>query len=700
MHLSLPKLRIHSRAVFLSLLFLATGSLLSLALILPFVNRQTDATLTAGSVAPRDVLAPYSASIQSVILTEKQREESIRQVQPVYTTPDPSIGRAQLELLQASLAYIITVRSDIYATNDQKLTDLAALDDIRLSQDTAMPILKFSEAQWQTIQQESMVVLEQAMRETIRPENLEDARRRVLSLVSLSLTNEQADIVAKLVASFIVPNSFYNAELTEAAVAVEREKVAPVFRSYVANEVIVQRGQVITEVDVEAMRAFNLVETPDNLDEVIGAGILAGAMMVLFLLYLRRYPQYLHDLRSLTLVGTLMLLFLLGARVTISWHTVLPYLFPLASFSLALAALFGSELAIALSLPLALMVAYGLPNTLELTLFYTIGSLFGILTLRRAQRLTMFFWAGIAIALAGVMVIGAYRLPQAMTDWVGLGTLALSAAVNGIVSAGSAILLQYILAQPLGRVTPLQLIELSRPDHPLLQFILQNAPGTYQHSLQVATLAEHAAERIGANTLLTRVGGLYHDAGKAMNPVFFIENQLGSELNPHHQVDGAVAAATIIQHVPDGLELSRKYRLPQPIRAFIAEHHGTMMTRYQYAQAVEQAGGDASQVDEALFHYPGPRPQSRETALMMLADGCEARVRADRPKDEQALREAIRGVIDARIKSGQMAETDITLKDLEAVVEAFVASLRGLYHPRIQYPPPPAPPIPHDLPAN
>jgi hypothetical protein len=698
---ALPKFRVAPRPLFLSLLFLATGSLIFLSLIAPFLLRSEDALLVAGQVAPRDVLAPYSDTFQSTILTNRQREEIIRQVQPVYTTPDPGVGRVRLELLQATLAYIATVRADIYATLEQKLTDLAALDDIRLSQDTAAAILQLSDARWQTVQQEALVVLEQAMRETIRPEDLENARRGLLSLVSLSLSDEQADTVVALVSAFIVPNSFYDPERTDAAVQAAREQVVPLYRSFVADEVIVQRGQVITAEDVEALQAFNLVESPDTWQDIVGAAMLTAVMMGLFILYLRRYPEYLLDLRALVLVVMLLLLFLFGARVTVAGHTVLPYLFPLAAFSLTAAALFGSELGIALSLPLAVMVAFGLPNGLELTLFYAVGSLFGILVLRRAQRLTMFFWAGVAIALAGVLVIGAYRLPQAVTDWLGLGTLALSSAANGIFSAGSAILLQYILAQPLGRVTPLQLIELSRPDHPLLQFILQNAPGTYQHSLQVATLAEHAAERIGANTLLTRVGGMYHDAGKAMNPVFFIENQLGSELNPHHHLDAAVVAATIIQHVPDGLELARKYRLPRPIQGFIAEHHGTMMTRYQYAQAVEQAGGDASQVDEAVFHYPGPRPQSRETALMMLADGCEARVRADRPKDEDALREAIRGVIDARVKGGQLDDTDLTLHDLQAVVEAFVASLRGIYHPRLQYPTlEKPPPTPHDPPAN
>jgi hypothetical protein len=229
-------------------------------------------------------------------------------------------------------------------------------------------------------------------------------------------------------------------------------------------------------------------------------------------------------------------------------------------------------------------------------------------------------------------------------------------------------------------------MEISRPDHPLLQFILRNAPGTYQHSLQVANLAEQAAENIGADPLLTRVGAIYHDAGKALNPFFFIENQLPGNANPHDQLTPDSSSQMIIRHVPDGLELARKYRLPRRVQDFILEHHGTMITRYQYAKAVEAAGGDESKVDENGFRYPGPRPKSRETAILMLADGSEARVRAERPPDEDALRKVIKSVIENRLSAGQLDETDLTLRDLDLLINSFTTTLRGIYHPRIEYP--------------
>ncbi|HEY5670459.1 MAG TPA: HDIG domain-containing metalloprotein, partial [Anaerolineales bacterium] len=382
----------------------------------------------------------------------------------------------------------------------------------------------------------------------------------------------------------------------------------------------------------------------------------------------------------------LFLVFLLSARLIISGHGVLPYVFPLAAYGLTVAVLFGAEPALVSSLSLAILVAYGYPNALDLTLYYALSSFFGVLTLGRGQRILTFFWAGAVIASSGSLVAIAFRLPLPETDWVGITTLVGAALLNGTASASLAVLLQFFLAQLLGMTTALQLLEISRPDHPLLQFALRNAPGTYQHSLQVANLAEQAAEHIGADALLTRVGALYHDVGKALNPAFFIENQMPGNPNPHDQLDPLPSASIITKHIKDSLELARKYRIPRRLQDFMLEHHGTMIARYQYVNAVKAAGGDESKVDPELFRYPGPRPRSRETAILMLADGCEARVRAERPKDTDEMRALIKSVIQNRMSQGQLDDTDLTLRDLDAIAESFTTTLRGVYHPRIEYP--------------
>jgi putative nucleotidyltransferase with HDIG domain len=216
--------------------------------------------------------------------------------------------------------------------------------------------------------------------------------------------------------------------------------------------------------------------------------------------------------------------------------------------------------------------------------------------------------------------------------------------------------------------------------------MLQKAPGSYQHSLQVAVLAEQAAEKLGADSLLVRIGGMYHDVGKSLNPAFFIENQSTGKLDSHDSEDPIESAQTVIRHVYDGLALARRHRLPPRIQDFIREHHGTLMTRYMYVRALEAVNGDTSKVDMERFRYPGPIPGSRETALLMLADGTQARVRAESPQSEEDLHRIVRITIEFCQKEGQLDNTRLTLRDLRTITDSFVETLKTTYHPRIRYP--------------
>jgi len=404
------------------------------------------------------------------------------------------------------------------------------------------------------------------------------------------------------------------------------------------------------------------------------------------LYFSRRHLPFQFEARSLVLVALIFIFFIVSARLTIPNRTVLPYAFPLAAMGLLIATLFGLETGIVFSIALSILAPYNLPNALDLTPYYLLSSMTGVLVLGNARRVWTFFRAGMATALAGILTLAAFRFPFVQMDAVALLQLPGAAIFSGLAACSIALLLQYFLAQALGLTTALQLIEISRPDFPLLQFFLRNAPGTYQHSLQVANLAEQAAEAIGADALLTRVGALFHDVGKSMNPMFFVENQQQDQLNTHEDLAPHESAGAIIDHVNEGLALAHKHRLPRRIDDFILEHHGTMITRYQYNQALKAAGGDESKVDKETFRYPGPRPGSRETALLMLADGSEARARAERPEDEEAIRKIVRSTIEVAQKQGQLDETQLTLRDLSIITDVFVNILRGSHHPRISYP--------------
>ena len=481
----------------------------------------------------------------------------------------------------------------------------------------------------------------------------------------------------------------YDEQLTEAARQQARESVAPITRTFMLNETIIQGGKVITAADYEALHQFGLAQPKNRWQDIVSSVGLSLITVAIFIFYYRRNPDQFAGnagMRMLTVLITLFLIFLLIARIFIPGHAVIPYVYPVMGFAMTISALFSAELAVVAVIPLAYLIPYGLPDAQILTLYYIIGSLFGIFALRRAQRLTSFFWSGAAIAISSALVSVAYRIIQPTADWIGLATLALAAIINGIASASLGLIFHYYIAQLLGRATPLQLIELSRPDHPLQQLLLRNAPGTYQHSLQLANLVEQAAEVIGADAMLARVGALYHDIGKTINPYFFIENQPPGNINPHNDLDAETSAATIIRHVADGLELARRYHLPHQLFDFIAQHHGTTLTRYQYSRALELAGMNKDAVDMDKFRYPGPRPSTREIALLMLADTCEARMRAERPKDEVALHELIKSVIKDKLDLGELDNTPLTIQNLDEISESFTSTLRGVYHPRIQYP--------------
>lgn len=663
------------------------------ALTLPDFIRPSASPLHAGDISPRDYEAPRDASFESAVLTEQRRQAAADSVPPVYTPPDPAISRQQMGRLRDALDSITLTRADINATNDQKRATLASLPDLELAAETIDLILALGDERWATLREESLTVLERVLRGVIRESDVETVRRGVPSLVSFSLSESNAALVSDLVKPFVTANSLHSPELTEAARQAAREAVSPVVTSYKAGETIVRAGERLSEEQVEALQALGLIRSGSEPLDLLGKGALTVMTAAFTGLYFFRRKRlgFLYESRSLLVMAMIYLLFLTGARLAVPGNVLLPYLYPLPAAGMLLATLFGMEAGIVISIITCILAAYSFNS--DLLPYYLFSSLCGVLALGPARRFWAYIWAGAAVTGAGIAMLAAFRISAGDLDWLGIAQLVLAAVGSGFLSAAFALLGQYFLAQSLGLATALHLLEISRPDFPLLQFFLRNAPGTYQHSLQVANLAEQAAEAIGADQLLARVGALFHDVGKAKNAAFFIENQAPGQTNTHQDLDPELAAATIIRHVTDGVVLARKHRLPRRMQDFMLEHHGTMLTRYQYNQALEKANGDASKIDLEKFRYPGPRPRSRETAILMLADGAEARARAQSPSTDEDMRALVRGVVEHVQKDGQLDHTMLTLRDLNTIVESFVTTLRGTYHPRIQYPaaePPPA----------
>ncbi len=393
-------------------------------------------------------------------------------------------------------------------------------------------------------------------------------------------------------------------------------------------------------------------------------------------------PKLWHRDNVLILIGVLLVGVTLALKVTAGRPT-LPFFLPTAAIAMLLAVLLDASIATIVMAFIAVIGGAVNGASLEFTTYTFLGGMAGIVGVRKGDRLQVFFQAAVAVFVVSGLAVTVFSLLGAR-DLRGILELwfasAASAAGSGIAAVGSFA----VLGSVFGILTVFQLLELANPSQPLLRRLLVETPGTYHHSLMVGNLAERAAEAIGADPLVTRVAAYYHDIGKLANPLAFIENQAGAE-NIHDQLEPEVSAGILKQHVVDGIDLAYKAKLPKALIAYIPQHHGTAIMGYFYARAKELAGPGATIVD-ARFRHSGPKPQTREAALIMLADGVEASVRSLAARDEPAIRAMVTRIIEERTADGQFDECDLTMRDIERIREAFVQQLLGMYHTRIAYP--------------
>jgi putative nucleotidyltransferase with HDIG domain len=319
----------------------------------------------------------------------------------------------------------------------------------------------------------------------------------------------------------------------------------------------------------------------------------------------------------------------------------------------------------------------------DLVLYYLAGGLVGVYALRRVSRINTFTWAGAYVMLANVVTVLVFVLLSGETDTLQIGQQVLGGVINGALSAVVTLGGYYLLGMLFNITTTLQLLDLARPTHPAMRELLLKAPGTYHHSIMVGNMAEQAAEAVGANALLARVGAYYHDIGKTVRPYFFTENQMEGS-NPHDLLDPETSAQIIRSHTSDGLAMARRYRLPKAIQAFITEHHGTDKMSYFYHRAIEEYGEE--RVQRENYMHSGPTPQSKETAIVMLADSCEAAVRSVHPQDAEALESLINNIVSKKLSEGQLNHVPLTLLEITVVKSSFVDTLQGVFHPRVRYP--------------
>jgi putative nucleotidyltransferase with HDIG domain len=468
--------------------------------------------------------------------------------------------------------------------------------------------------------------------------------------------------------------------------------------------VIAEEGASLSAAQISRIREAGLNENQFSAAGLVAValiGILGGGFMGIYL-YLFR-PREVNTVPRLFMVGMLVVFWVFAAKVFLSLtlpdtdRMYLAYILPIAAAPMLISTLLDSGLAIVTAVLVSVLAVFSgfyMPHVhepltvgplegLQMAVAFMLASMAGIFGMRRAERVNRYLGAGVMVALVTFAVLLSFWLltpgRQAVDLVWMLGAPALGGLASAVITLGATVILGLIF----GVTTRIQLMELAQLSHPLLRQLQEKAPGTFHHSVIVGNLAERAADLVGADPLLVRAGCYFHDIGKIAKPSYYIENQSEGE-NPHDRLQAHVSARLVAEHVRLGLELASKHRVPARVRAFIPEHHGTRLVTFFYRKAAES---DPT-IDPDKFRYPGPKPQTRETAIVMLADSVEAVVRASKDRSYEKIDQLVDSVISERVQEGQLDECDLTLRDLKIIGESFKATLRGIYHPRIEYPAP------------
>ena len=466
---------------------------------------------------------------------------------------------------------------------------------------------------------------------------------------------------------------------------------------------VVVPGMPLDSVQIAALRRLDLVWTGWITPRFLF--LFPVVVGLLFLLY-RVVPetnQYLvQQQRELKALVLLIAVGLLVVRLQAHLAPWLRYMIPLAALGMTVRALAGFRAASMVMLAFLIVCGFVPRMTLPHMVFLVMTVATGLVALRQTHRIGDFVKAGVWVAMLAALLIvpgwlqkspGLPELSGAAGNWLETGPaffargpflMGLAAVVHGLTASSLALGAIYGLGDATGRVTSFRLAELARPDHPLLAALREEAPGTYQHSLLVSDMAEKAAHAIGADPLLTRVGALYHDIGKLQNPGMFIEN-MGPDDNPHQDLSPRESAEIIIRHVADGVRMGKEHNLPPRILDFIREHHADQLMVPFFHRALEEAGTDV-QVGEQPFRYAGPKPQTRETTVLFLADSCEAAFRAMRPETEDAVQELVNGQFEARLLDGSLIDSPLRLVEFQMVRRIVGTMLQSVNHRRVPYP--------------
>lgn len=640
-------------------------------------------------VVTQDIIAQKNITVVDTLRTEQHKRDVARKVEPILTQANDDIIRNNFAVLKSS---IIKIRES-NVSDAKKLEQISVLFDVPKSPEKTrqMEFLRSADAETFTkMFERAEKTLDTVLNIGITAKDFE--RDNINEIIEKgmyqSIPRGQAKMITTLLNQIIVPNLIVNELETEIAKRNAQNAVRPYEVTFKKGEKIVSKGDRINKLKSDALRAagFNVLEI--NYIGITGIFFLVAFSTAMFVFYLKSFEKTFFEASYIRLIAVMSVFVALFAVVLPTGSS--PYLIPFPAYMIIISIFTNPRIALFATNLILANLAIGLHYGIEVIAAFLLINAFSMIAVSNnkfSKRYDMIF-IGLKIAISGGLVLACiYMLERFLMNidnsliLSDIGYVMVNAFfIGGILTLGFLPILEKIFQM----ISPYALVEFADQNQQLLKDLQLKAPGTYNHSMMVAYLCEAAAEAIGANPLLAKVGAIYHDVGKLKRPMFFVENQSSYGIeNPHNNCSPKFSKMLITAHPKDGVELAKDNGLPAIINNFILQHHGTGIVSYFYNQAVAQEG--AENVVEDQFRYPGPKPNSKETAILMIADAVESAVRAIKASSAEEIDSVIDRIIKERLNDGQLSEAPITLKDLSTIAATMSRIIRGIHHERIKY---------------
>ncbi|MBE6055243.1 MAG: HDIG domain-containing protein [Clostridium sartagoforme] len=640
--------------------------------------------LSVGDIATVDIKAPIDTVDE--IATQEKVEEAIAKAkaEKQYTVK----SEVKTQAIDNITKLFNKVATEVASNKDskEKLQEIKKNDTFRLTDEEYSILLSLETSNILDIQNKTIQALEKAYKNNIEENDYEALQKaRDLAseeLISYNLDRALEDTLKSIVYSQIKANFFIDTEKMEESIKEAQKNVQKEIIK--KNQIIVKEGEPVTAKQIEVLTELGLLNT--GLTKGYIASIISLAILVALILFIeysylfREKPDIFKNTKLIILISSINIITLM---LSVGLNIISPYLIPVACGAILMSILIDYRTSLVINLLNLVFVSIVVSFNPAVIVLSIIGVVLGSIAVKKVQQRNDIIFSTIYITIVLsilILLIGMILSNDLKENIIQAGYTIIGVLVSGILSVGLLPFFESIFDV----VTNIKLLELSNPNQPLMKKLLMEAPGTYHHSMMVANLAEAATEAVGGNPVISRVGAYYHDIGKTKRPYFFGENQLGKE-NPHDKITPNLSALIILSHTKDGIEMAKEHNIPKIIQDIIVQHHGTTLVKYFYYK-LKNSSENPDEVKEEDFRYSGPIPNFKESGILMLADSVEASVRSIPEPTKDKIEEMVNNIINDKIKSNQLIDCDLTLKDIEVIRQSFLKTLDGIYHHRIEYP--------------